>query len=392
MVIRGRSRVRCGRRRTLAASALARRARLLTPVPNPRHRSYVIIGRYAVGGLVLDNYATTLPAQKGLSSSAALCVLLTRAFSRVYDLKLSVADEMELAYLGETATPSLCGRMDQCCAFGVKPVRAQTPPRRRRVVAGTGGERTWLRRGEGTPERPPARPAFCSALAQVLMEFDGDKVSSRPLLPGGPLHLVIVDLGAAKDTVRILAGLNACYPVADTPEKAQVRARTGGLRRRPRLARRLPRGCARRTGRVRPPAADACRRALPPRRPTDSQPASPTLKPTAAQVHWLLGEYNRATVGMAAALLEAGDCASLGALMTEAQAHFDRCAAPLCPAELGAPVLHRVLAHPPLQPRVFGGKGVGSQVAARARARARVGALGMGRAARVVETGWRFCR
>lgn len=109
-------------------------------------------------------------------------------------------------------------------------------------------------------------------------------------------------------------------------------------------------------------------------------------------MHWLLGEYNRATVGMAAALLEAGDCASLGALMTEAQAHFDRCAAPLCPAELGAPVLHRVLAHPPLQPRVFGGKGVGSQVAARARARARVGALGMGRAARVVETGWRFCR
>jgi galactokinase len=47
--------------------------------------------------------------------------------------------------------------------------------------------------------------------------------------------------------------------------------------------------------------------------------------------------------------------------MAEAQAQFDRHAAPACPAELAAPVLHRVLAHPALQAHVWGGKGVGSQ-------------------------------
>ena len=48
--------------------------------------------------------------------------------------------------------------------------------------------------------------------------------------------------------------------------------------------------------------------------------------------------------------------------MREAQAAFDARAAPLCPSQLTAPVLHTVLAHPPIQPLVYGGKGVGSQV------------------------------
>jgi galactokinase len=47
--------------------------------------------------------------------------------------------------------------------------------------------------------------------------------------------------------------------------------------------------------------------------------------------------------------------------MTEAQALFDRYAIPACPEELTAPVLHRTLAHPALQPYIYGGKGVGSQ-------------------------------
>lgn len=57
------------------------------------------------------------------------------------------------------------------------------------------------------------------------MEFDGEYVSSRPLHLGGPLHLVIVNLRARKDTVKILHDLNGCYPVADTPAKAKARAR-----------------------------------------------------------------------------------------------------------------------------------------------------------------------
>lgn len=47
--------------------------------------------------------------------------------------------------------------------------------------------------------------------------------------------------------------------------------------------------------------------------------------------------------------------------MAEAQAEFDRRAGPVCPSQLTAPVLHRLLSHAPLQPLVWGGKGVGSQ-------------------------------
>ena len=47
--------------------------------------------------------------------------------------------------------------------------------------------------------------------------------------------------------------------------------------------------------------------------------------------------------------------------MNEAQATFDRLVAPACPAELTAPKLHQVLAYPPIQELIWGGKGVGSQ-------------------------------
>lgn len=67
----------------------------------------------AARGLTIDNYRTTLPVKKGLSSSAAVCVLVARAFSRAYDLACTTRDEMEIAYHGERTTPSRCGRMDQ---------------------------------------------------------------------------------------------------------------------------------------------------------------------------------------------------------------------------------------------------------------------------------------
>jgi galactokinase len=63
--------------------------------------------------VTIDNYRTSLPVKKGLSSSAAVCVLVARAFSHAYGLACSTRDEMEMAYLGERTTPSKCGRMDQ---------------------------------------------------------------------------------------------------------------------------------------------------------------------------------------------------------------------------------------------------------------------------------------
>ena len=111
--------------------------------------AYQIMVRYHVHGLVIDNYRTDLPLRKGLSSSAAVCVLAARAFNRVYDLKMTVRGEMDLAYHGEITTPSACGRMDQCCAFGARP---------------------------------------------VLMKFDGDLLECEELTVGAPLYLVIVEL------------------------------------------------------------------------------------------------------------------------------------------------------------------------------------------------------
>jgi UTP-glucose-1-phosphate uridylyltransferase/mevalonate kinase len=131
--------------------------------------AFQVLTHYRVRGLEIDNYRTDLPVRKGLSSSAALCVLVARAFNRIYDLKLTRRGEMEYAYLGETTTPSRCGRMDQGCAYGSRP---------------------------------------------VMMTFDGDRLDVDELKVGGELHLIIVDLKAGKDTRRILADLNRGYPFA----------------------------------------------------------------------------------------------------------------------------------------------------------------------------------
>ncbi|EKX38902.1 hypothetical protein GUITHDRAFT_158466 [Guillardia theta CCMP2712] len=132
--------------------------------------AYQVKTYYPVNGLVVENHTTTLPMKKGLSSSAAYCVLIARAFSKVYDLRMPPRAEMEMAYLGEILTPSRCGRMDQCCAFGRVP---------------------------------------------TLMFFDGDLLQTEKIdPPKEPIFLVIVDLCAAKDTMEILSCLNKAYPVA----------------------------------------------------------------------------------------------------------------------------------------------------------------------------------
>ncbi|MGD1702386.1 mevalonate kinase family protein [Dapis sp. BLCC M229] len=129
--------------------------------------AYQVIKNYPVGGLEIDNYFTDLPIKKGLSSSAAICVLVTRAFNLLYDLNLNIPEEMELAYQGEVTTPSRCGRMDQACAYGKQP---------------------------------------------IMMIFDGEKTDIIELNPPKKdLFFAIVDLGGSKDTQEILTRLNKCY-------------------------------------------------------------------------------------------------------------------------------------------------------------------------------------
>ena len=149
--------------------------------------AYQVITNYRVRGLVIDNYQTDLPMKKGLSSSAAICVLTARAFNRVYDLKMTVRGEMELAYQGEITTPSRCGRMDQGCAFGKRP---------------------------------------------VLMTFDGDRLDTEELQVNTEFHYVVVDLNARKDTVEILSKLNRSYPFAENDLERGVQELLGPINKR----------------------------------------------------------------------------------------------------------------------------------------------------------------
>ncbi len=149
--------------------------------------AYQVLTHYRVRGLEIDNFHTDLPVRKGLSSSAAICVLVARAFNRLYDLKLTVRGEMELAYNGEITTPSRCGRLDQGCAYGNRP---------------------------------------------VLMTFDGDRLDVREVSVPRDMHFVIVDLHASKDTREILSRLNRCYPFAEDDVQRNVQHYLGPVNAR----------------------------------------------------------------------------------------------------------------------------------------------------------------
>jgi galactokinase len=128
--------------------------------------AYQFLTHYQVGGLEIDNYLTDLPIQKGLASSAAICVLVARAFNRVYDLKMTIRDEMEFAYLGEIATPSRCGRMDQACAYGNRP-----------IVMSFDGDRIDSHRAKRTK-----RFVLCNGRSRCWEEYPGNPQPTEPVL------------------------------------------------------------------------------------------------------------------------------------------------------------------------------------------------------------------
>jgi UTP-glucose-1-phosphate uridylyltransferase/mevalonate kinase len=216
--------------------------------------AYQFLNYFRVEGLEINNYLTDLPIEKGLSSSAAICVIVARAFNRLYDLKMNRRGEMEMAYLGEIITPSRCGRMDQGCAYGNRP---------------------------------------------ILMIFDGAQMDVVELNVPQNLFFVIVDLGASKNTQEILSSLNQAYPFA--------------------------------TGEIQ------------------------------ANVQQYLGAINANLVRDAVEALQQGNAVKIGELMKVAQQEFDKYLIPACPSQLTAPLLHELLNYPPIQPYIWGGKGVGSQ-------------------------------
>ncbi|MCR4939973.1 MAG: hypothetical protein K5930_07705 [Treponemataceae bacterium] len=209
---------------------------------------------YNVGGVHITVTKMDLPIKSGLSSSAAICVLVARAFNLLYNLNSNTMGEMFMAYYGEQRTPSRCGRLDQACAYGVKP---------------------------------------------VAMTFEGNEISVKPLTIKSTMYFVIADLKSHKDTVKILADLNRCYPFAENDIDKEV--------------------------------------------------------------HTALGSDNERFIKKATELIETGDNEAFGRLMIEFQENFDKKIAPACPTELKAPVLHSILNDKTLKNWTFGAKGVGSQ-------------------------------
>ncbi len=128
-----------------------------------------IVEHYKVKGIKVDITDMDLPIKKGLSSSAAICVLIARAFNKLYYLNLDVTEEMNIAYLGEIRTPSRCGKLDQVCAFGKN---------------------------------------------LICMKFDGNDIDIKPIELKKSLYWVVTNLNASKNTVKILADLNKAYPFA----------------------------------------------------------------------------------------------------------------------------------------------------------------------------------
>jgi len=108
-----------------------------------------------------------LPLKKGVSSSAAVCILVAKAFNEVYDLCLFPNELMEVSYLGERLTGSQCGRMDQACIYGSVP---------------------------------------------VLLVFEkGRNVQIEPIFAREDIHMFYVDLAGQKNTLRILKDLHDSY-------------------------------------------------------------------------------------------------------------------------------------------------------------------------------------
>lgn len=157
------------------------------------------------------------------------------------DLKLTVHGEMDIAYRGEIQTPSRCGRMDQCVAFG----RAVSLIARWRYVAGCPAMKVvnvvlkhpFVSRtpGHSTPCRKyswllntccadsilfesgflhvfATLANLTPLIAQVTkMTFDSDLLSTESVRAASNIYMVVVDLCSRKepDIARCVEGASA---------------------------------------------------------------------------------------------------------------------------------------------------------------------------------------
>lgn len=139
--------------------------------------AYQVLTRMDVsGGVDIRITRMDLPLKKGVSSSAAVCILVAKGFDAIYKLRMFPHELMEIAYFGERLTGSQCGRMDQACIYGKTP---------------------------------------------VLLVFEKSKaVRVEPIFAGGTIYMFFVDLAGQKDTVKILADLQGKYLESEKLQQA----------------------------------------------------------------------------------------------------------------------------------------------------------------------------
>jgi len=129
--------------------------------------AYYMLDKYQVSGLSIEIIKEDLPIKKGLASSAAISILIVKAFNNIYNLNLNMEKIIDVAYESERLTGSNCGKMDQLCAYGK---------------------------------------------GLLLVNYD-DEISTRKLNVNKNLYLVFADLNGKKDTKKILIDLNKSYPI-----------------------------------------------------------------------------------------------------------------------------------------------------------------------------------
>lgn len=133
---------------------------------------------YDIGGINIEVRCMTLPIKKGLSSSAAVSVLVAKSFNIIYDLDLEFYELMKIAYESEHLALSKCGRLDQICAKGL-------------------------------------------GLSHFI--FNKDSLYINQIELKSKLHFVVADLDGKKDTKKILSTLHSCFPFPKSKVEEKVK-------------------------------------------------------------------------------------------------------------------------------------------------------------------------
>ena len=141
-----------------------------------------MLNTYKVEGIDINITKMDLPIGVGLSSSSAICVLVVKAFNKLYNLNIEIKKIMDIAYISERNANLKCGKMDHVCALG-----------------------------EGL----------------VKMEFDGE-ITIEKIKNKNKLYFVFCTI-KQKNTRKILDILNKSYPNINSENDRLIQATFGDI-------------------------------------------------------------------------------------------------------------------------------------------------------------------